>query len=315
MATGDKIVNLDELKAVYDKLSADITQAASGKVNKAGDTLSGDLNVGTSTGTTTRRLTVKSNVSNNYGEVQLRADNEGGNVRITKGNNYVEMDMYDGNNFRIYTYDDGGSIRSILWNRNTGTMTVKNIDANLAASKITGTLPIAHGGTGGEDAPTARTNLDVYSKSEVENLLVPKVYGVWGDIVKSPTTGTAVGSGKATVSIIGKLVRVEFIAKIAVAGSNWDVYDVGIQVANLRTLEPTIPMFTVLNGGNIFFYDTNGAIEASREGYSGTASVNTSENRWVFGRMHTRSGSYGSWSDGIYDPGEYVSGTLYGVIS
>ena len=315
MATGDKIVNLDELKAVYDKLSADITQAASGKVDKTGDTISGNLYIGSSTSSATRRLTVKSNVSNIYGEVDIRADNEGGNIKLTRGDKYVEMDMYDGNNFRIYSYDNGGSLHSILWNRNTGTLTTGSVSASIAASNITGTLGIPHGGTGGDDAPTARTNLDVYSKSEVMNLLVPKVYSVWGDILKSPTTGTAVGSGKATVSIIGKLVRVEFIVKIAVAGSKSDIFDDGIQVANLRTIEPGIPMFTVLNGGNIFYYDTNGVIDVTREGYSGTAFVNTSGNYWAFGRMYTQSGSYGSWADNIYDLNEYVSGTLYGSIS
>lgn len=40
---------------------------------------------------------------------------------------------------------------------------------NLSLSNHTGTLPLAKGGTGGTSATTARSNLDVYSRAEVDN--------------------------------------------------------------------------------------------------------------------------------------------------
>lgn len=61
-------------------------------------------------------------------------------------------------------------------------------DIAIAASQVTsGQLAIARGGTNATDAAGARTNLDVYSKSETEALLNGKV-----EIVNAlPTTGTA----------------------------------------------------------------------------------------------------------------------------
>lgn len=55
------------------------------------------------------------------------------------------------------------------------------------ASQITsGTLPISRGGTGGTTATAARTNLDVYSKSETDSLLSGKI-----EVVEElPATGT-----------------------------------------------------------------------------------------------------------------------------
>lgn len=42
---------------------------------------------------------------------------------------------------------------------------------DISVDKITGTLPVTKGGTGGTTAAVARTNLEVYSKDEVDSLL------------------------------------------------------------------------------------------------------------------------------------------------
>ena len=42
---------------------------------------------------------------------------------------------------------------------------------DISVDKITGTLPVTKGGTGGTTAAIARTNLEVYSKDEVDSLL------------------------------------------------------------------------------------------------------------------------------------------------
>lgn len=53
---------------------------------------------------------------------------------------------------------------------NIGTLPNEKI-ASVDVSKLTGTLPISKGGTGSTTSSGARTNLDVYSKTEVKNLI------------------------------------------------------------------------------------------------------------------------------------------------
>ena len=160
-----------------------------------------------------------------------------------------------------------------------------------------------------------RDEISTYSKAEVDSLVGAKLYSVRGNIVKSASTGTAVGYGKAVVYIVGKTVIVEFEAKITTAGTMSGVYDIGIQVANLRTINSGIPAFTVANGGIIHYYKDDGAMDTRLEGYAGEASLNTSENRWSFGRLYDTSGSVGAWADNNYSAGKIITGTLYGVLS
>ena len=141
-----------------------------------------------------------------------------------------------------------------------------------------------------------------------------KLYSVRGNIVKSASTGTAVGYGKALVYIVGMTVVVEFEAKITTAGTLSDVYDIGIQVANLRTINSGIPAFTVSNGGIIHYYMDDGTVDTRMEGYAGEATMNTSENRWAFGRLYDTAGSIGAWADNNYSAGKIITGTLYGVL-
>jgi hypothetical protein len=54
----------------------------------------------------------------------------------------------------------------------SGTKTSWNINIGGGATSYTGTLPVAQGGTGATTASNARTNLDVYSKSEADNRYV-----------------------------------------------------------------------------------------------------------------------------------------------
>ena len=69
---------------------------------------------------------------------------------------------------------------------NTSTTTTFDGSAAVTNIKVSGTLPVAQGGTGATTAATARTNLDVYSKSETDSLLNGKV-----EVVTAlPATGT-----------------------------------------------------------------------------------------------------------------------------
>lgn len=144
-------------------------------------------------------------------------------------------------------------------------------------------------------------------------MATPVIYSVRGQFVLSATTGTTVGYGKATVTIIGAIVTVVFTAKVITAGTSNDVTDIGIQVSTLRSLNTSIPEFTVGNGGVVNYFNSSGALDVSREGYAGEGVVNTSGNYWAFGRIY--SDGLKEQSDASYTLGQYITGTLYGTLN
>ena len=158
-----------------------------------------------------------------------------------------------------------------------------------------------------------RNALGVYSKAESDALVRTRMWSVRGNIVRS-ISGTAVGYGKAMVYIVGKTVVVEFEAKITTAGTVSNLFDVGIEVAVLRSLNTGIPEFTVVNGGIIHYYNSDGTIDTSMEGYAGEATLNTAENRWAFARLYDTNGSIGPWADNRYTVGKIITGTVYGTL-
>lgn len=159
-----------------------------------------------------------------------------------------------------------------------------------------------------------RSALSVYSKAESDALASTRMWSVRGNIVKSASTGTAIGYGKALVYIVGMTVVVEFEAKIVTAGTVSDVYDVGIEVANLQSINSNIPDFNVVNGGIIHYYKADGTIDTSMEGYAGEATINTAGNRWAFARLYNTSGSIGAWADNNFTVGKTITGTVYGTL-
>lgn len=58
---------------------------------------------------------------------------------------------------------------------NTSTTTTFDGSANVTNIKVSGQLPVANGGTGSNTAAGARTNLSVYSKSEIDSLMSGRV--------------------------------------------------------------------------------------------------------------------------------------------
>lgn len=68
---------------------------------------------------------------------------------------------------------------------NTSTTTTFDGSANVTNIKVSGTLPVANGGTGSTTAAGARTNLSVYSKSEVDSLMSGRIEVV----TELPATG------------------------------------------------------------------------------------------------------------------------------
>lgn len=156
-------------------------------------------------------------------------------------------------------------------------------------------------------------NIGAYSKAETDSLVAARMYPVYGNIIKSASTGTAVGYGKALVYIVGQTVIVEFEGKIITEGTITNVYDVGIQVANLRSINSAIPAFTVAERGIVHYYKSDGTLDTSMEGYAGTSALNVSGGHWACGRVYDTNGSIGAWSDNKYAVGTIITGRLYGT--
>lgn len=216
-----------------------------------------------------------------------------------------------------------GSARSVQWTTADDTVFQWRPYNNLmqlvrtpSGGTASNALGISSDGTVSMDNPANwRIALSLYSKAEVDAMFQPKLYSVRGNIVRSASSGTAVGYGKATVIVLGDTVQVDFEAQIVTAGTSSSISDIGIQIANLRSINSNIPAFTTLNGGNIHYYKSDGTLDTSHEGYAGESTMSTDNSRWIFARLYNTSGSIGAWIDNTYTTGLRITGTLWGALS
>ena len=213
--------------------------------------------------------------------------------------------------------------RSVQWTTANGTvfqwrpynnlMQLVRIPSGGTASNALG---ISSDGTVSMDVPANwRTALSLYSKSEVDAMFQVKMYSARGNIVRSASSGTAVGYGKATVIVLGRTVQIDFEAQIVTAGTSSSIGDIGIQISNLRSINSIIPAFTASNGGNIHYYKSDGSLDTSLEGYAGEGTLAGDNTRWNFARLYNTSGQIGTWMDNKYTSGMRIEGTLLGSLS
>ena len=104
------------------------------------------------------------------GYVSIFADNEGGNIELRSTDDHkrsYQFDAHDGN-LRCFSHADGVDKDSdgFSYNGTTGNVYI----GNLSIGSLSSPLSISNGGTGGDKAVDARTNLDVYSKVETNNV-------------------------------------------------------------------------------------------------------------------------------------------------
>lgn len=146
------------------------------------------------------------------------------------------------------------------------------------------------------------------------DLLTPRYYTAMGLL----DSANAEVVGKAVIQIVGKSVFVDFSAKIDKPGDG-NTPNVGIPVSGLRSLSADLPAFTVTNGGVLTYYDANGAYSTSLNGYAGSAALDTTANRWNFGRVYkdTSDNTYkiGAWAADRFTTGIVITGRLLGTLS
>lgn len=261
-----------------------LTPAHIGAVAKAGDTMTGNLSI---------KRADSSNPSiaiyNSSGDAMLSlyASSEGGNILLVSPNGVrYEFDAFADDYLRLTAIKNGTT----------------TIPIRVSAS---GALTVL-------DPATTRTNLGITAA----NIITPARYSATGRFVKSYSgTGTAVGYGRAVVDIIGKCATINFYSQIVTAGSVSSIYDVGISVSALRSLNSSIPSMTVSNGGIIHYYTSAGALNTNLEGYGGLGNGNTTNNYWQFSRVYDTNGNIGSWPDSSYTSGIRITGVLYGTLS
>lgn len=152
-------------------------------------------------------------------------------------------------------------------------------------------------------------------ETALDDVLTQKLYHAQGEVFKATSGGTAKGSGVATVHITPDgVAQIDFVVRISTAGSNTNVFGVGISVSLLRSINANIPEIVPAKGGNCIFFNANGSINTGMTEFGGSC-LDVTSDMWNIGRIYDATGSYGSWPDSMYTSGMIVKGTLYGIVS
>lgn len=144
--------------------------------------------------------------------------------------------------------------RTIQTNLATTTAASFNGSANVAPG-VTGTLPIANGGTGGTTAPTALASLGGASLTGITSG-VAATAGMVGEILTSNTTGTSILTN-TTVNA----------TTLVLSAGEWEVTGV------VRYVTTTAPFFTLFGG----IGTTSGSVPLDPDRYLSSATTNTSD--------------------------------------
>ena len=136
------------------------------------------------------------------------------------------------------------------------------------------------------------------------------VYIANGEIATS--NGTTRGAGTATVYVSADgFVRVDYMVNIHTAGST-DSTSAGIDINMLRTINPNIPNFAPLHGGDCMYITAERVLAQNANGYGGTHRM--LEKRWCWSRVHTTAGAVGVWVDKMFSADTIIRGTCYGKV-
>lgn len=149
---------------------------------------------------------------------------------------------------------------------------------------------------------------------EIYNPTIPNYWAVYGNIIKSNGgQGTAELYGRASiVKNTNNTGLLEFEAHVVTAGTKSSVYDIGISVANLQSLESNLPSFRFLNHGHMTYYKSDGTINTSLQGYTGVLMITGSSTATVLGRLYQIDGNkMGQWADDRFTSGMFVKGSIF----
>ena len=128
-------------------------------------------------------------------------------------------------------------------------------------------------------------------------------------------TGTAQGYGRLTVFIESSgLVRIEFGARVTSSGTIGNVYDFGISLSDILSIDTNMPSFKPNTIGICNIYYDGSSLGTTHNGYCGAIATRGQGDGWSIGRFYNTSGTFGAWADSTFQEGMYITGNVYGIV-
>lgn len=130
-------------------------------------------------------------------------------------------------------------------------------------------------------------------------------------------TGSGIATGVATVVLNGGMALIFFDAQITTLPSgSGGAFAFGINIDHLRSMNPSIPAITPLNGGVINYIRSDGTIQQYLRGYGGCFQVsnnNPATADFLPARIYTTDGDIGGWDGASLQDVSRMSGVAIGT--
>ena len=128
-------------------------------------------------------------------------------------------------------------------------------------------------------------------------------------------TGPGIATGTATVVLNGGMALIFFDVQITTPPSATVVFDFGINIEHLRSMNASIPSITPCNGGVINYTYVNGTVQEYLRGYGGCFQAGDSSIAADFlpARVYEADGSIGGWDGASLQDTIHMSGVAIGT--
>lgn len=128
-------------------------------------------------------------------------------------------------------------------------------------------------------------------------------------------TGPGIATGTATVVLNGGMALIFFDVQITTPPSATVVFDFGINIEHLRSMNASIPSITPCNGGVINYTYVNGTVQEYLRGYGGCFQAGDSSIVADFlpARVYEADGSIGGWDGASLQDTIHMSGVAIGT--
>lgn len=178
------------------------------------------------------------------------------------------------------------------------------------------TASVAKGDTWTIGTNVTATNIGSEIGSLNSNLAEHSTIITLAGSIFNETTGPGIATGVATVVLNGGMALIFFDAQITTPPSAAVVFDFGINIEHLRSMNASIPSITPCNGGVINYTYVNGTVQEYLRGYGGCFLAGTSSDGYrIFlpSRVYKTDGSIGGWDGASLQDTIRMSGVAIGT--